>query len=60
MLMLVRAITFPPHNRAIGPITMHWVTGQSEHPVLFRARSFVKIGFKKAGQREATVMYGKK
>ncbi|KTG38362.1 hypothetical protein cypCar_00027834 [Cyprinus carpio] len=38
------------HVRGIRPITMHWIAGQSEHTMLFRTMSFLKIDvFQKGG-----------
>jgi len=42
---MVRGMT-----QVFGPITMHWIAGQSEHTALFRTMSFVKINaFQKGG-----------
>ncbi len=38
----VRGVTFPSHAWGIRPITLHWISGQSEHTSLFRMMNFVK------------------
>ncbi len=53
----VRGVTFPSHAWGIRPITTHWIAGQSEHALLLRMMSFVKINTFQAGHRGATVMY---
>ncbi len=47
---MVKGVTFPSHAWGIQPITTHWIAGQSEHTVLFRTMSFIKIdAFQKGG-----------
>ncbi len=47
-----KGVTLPSHTWAIRLITMHWIAGQSEHTVLFRTISFVKIGVFQKGRAE--------
>ncbi len=53
-IVVVETLCVPKYgkgnNRGIRPITAHQITGQSEHTVLFRTKSFVKIDtFQKGG-----------
>ncbi len=49
---MVRHRIFLSHALGIRPITTHGITGQSEHTMLFRTMSFVKIDAFQKGRAE--------